>query len=252
MKNYFLIAISLLVVIACKQNEEPQPDRYLSSIKFTNGSSFNVTYNLFYSADKKLERISFKGISSSTPINIHYFLQYQSGKLDSIIRYDSIANVRLGAAGAEWTGDKMTFFWTSTNTYDAQGRITNVTAASGNVYRTVFLSDSTENYVDPVGADPEYLSWVTYRTASVKNPFRIKSNESLFPINNYVFNFINVTSKDGGFDLAESKSSLYKPDGSINYVTTNTYEGNLSGYPTKQTITYSTSSEVRTLEFTYQ
>jgi len=252
MRQLTLIVGCVLLTIACKQNEEPQPDRYLSSINFTNGTSFNVTYNLFYDADKKIERISFKGISSSVPINSHYFLQYKAGKLDSIIRYDSISNTRLGAVGASWTGDRMTFFWTSTYTYDAQGRISNFSATSGNVYRTVFLSDSTLNYVDPVGADPEYLSWVTYRSAGIKNPFLIKGNESLFPINNYVFNFINHTCKDGGFDLAESKSTLYKPDGSINYITNNTYEGNLSNYPTKQIITYSTSSEVRTLQFAYE
>ncbi|HRH58367.1 MAG: hypothetical protein U0T69_08585 [Chitinophagales bacterium] len=252
MKRSIIILSCLIFAIACKQNEGPQPDRYLSTINFTNGTSFNVTYQLFYTTDKKLERISFKGTSSSIPINNHYFLQYKAGKLDSIIRYDSIANTRLGAVGATWTGDRMSFFWTSTYTYDAQGRITNTSAASGNVYRTVFLSDSTLNYVDPPGIDPEYLSWVTYRVASIKNPFLIKGNESLFPINNYVFNFINHTCKDGGFDLAESKSTLYKPDGSIHYITTNSYTGNLSNYPTKQTITYSTSSEVRTLQFTYE
>lgn len=252
MKRILFILSCLIFAIACKQNEEPQPDRYLSSINFTNSSSFNVTYNLFYSADKKLERISFKGVSSSIPVNIHYFLQYKAGKLDSIIRYDSIANTRIGAVGASWTGDRMTFFWTSTYTYDAQGRITNTSAASGNVFRSVYLNDSTSNFFDPAGVDPEYLSWVTYRAANIKNPFRIKGNESLFPINNYVFNFINHSCKDGGFDLAESKSTLYKPDGSIDYITTNTYEGNLSNYPTKQTITYSSSSEVRTLQFTYE
>lgn len=36
-----------------EEKEEPQPDKYLSSINFANGTSFNVTYNLFYSADKK-------------------------------------------------------------------------------------------------------------------------------------------------------------------------------------------------------
>lgn len=252
MKSYILIVACFLLAIACKKEKEAQPDGYLSSIKFSNGSSFNVTYNLFYNTDKKLERISLKGISGSIPVNTHYFLQYDAGKLDSVIRFDSISNTRLGAVGADWTGNNMTFFWTSSYTYDGQNRITNFSSTSGNTFRTVYLADSTLNYFDEFGANPEYLSWVTYRNANVKNPFRIKGNENLFPINNYVFNFINVTSKDGGFDLAESKSSTYKTDGSIDYVTFNNYEGNISNYPTKQTITYSTSSEVRTLEFTYQ
>jgi hypothetical protein len=252
MKRQLLIACCFLFAIACKKNEPSAPEGYLSSIKFTNGSSFNVIYNLFYNSDKKLERISFKSISSSTPVNSHYFLQYTAGKLDSVIRFDSITNTRLGAAGADWTGDKMTFFWLSTYTYDVQNRITNISTTSGNVFRSVFLNDSAVNYFDPPGIDPEYLSWVTYRANNVKNPFRIKGNENLFPINNYVFNFINTTTKDGSFDLAESKSSLYKTDGSIEYVTFNNYEGNVLNYPTRQTITYSSSSEVRTLEFTYR
>ncbi len=253
MKSYILIAACFLLAIACKKNEEKQPEGYLSSIRFSNGTSFDFIYNLFYDTNKKLERISFKGISSSTPFNKHYFLKYDTGsKLDSVILFDSISNTRLGAVGADWTGNNMTFFWTSTYTYDGQNRITNFNTTSGNTFRTVFLPDSTVNYFDESGAAPEYLSWVTYRNANVKNPFRIKGNENLFPINNYVFNTINTTCKDGGFDLAESKSSLYKTDGSIEYVTFNNYEGNISNYPTKQIITYSTSSEVRTLEFTYQ
>lgn len=252
MKQYILIAACFLMAIACKKNEGPQPEGYLSSIRFTNGSSFDLTYKLFYDTNKKLERISFKGTSGSTPLNTHYFLIYEAGKLDSVIRFDSISNTRLGAVGADWTGNNMTFFWTSTFTYDGLNRITNTSAASGNTFRTVYLADSTVNYYDPSGADPEYLSWVTYRNANVKNPFRIKGNENIYPINNYVFNTINTTCKDGGFDLAESKSSLYKIDGSIDYVVFNGYEGNISNYPTKQIITYSTTSEVRTLEFTYQ
>lgn len=252
MKRQLLIACCFFLALACKKNEPSVPEGYLSSVKFTNGSSFNVTYNLFYTADKKLERVSLKGTSGSTPVNIQYFLQYEGGKLDSIIRFDSIANVRIGAVGATWTGDKMTFFWISTYTYDAQNRITNISTSSGNTFRTVFLSDSVVNYFDPSGADPEYLSWVTYRASNVKNPFRIKGNENLFPINNYVFNFINHTCKDGGFDLAESKSSAYKTDGSINDVITSTYEGNIRDYPTKQFIAFSNAPEIRTLEFSYQ
>lgn len=252
MKKYLLIVVCFLFAIACKKNETPQPDRYLSSIKFNNGTSLVVIYNLFYSADKKLERVTFRDVSGGTTINVLYSLKYEAGKLDSIIKYDSISSTRTGV-NAEWTGDKMTFFWTSTYTYNTQDRITNISTISGNVFRTEYLNDSTLNYLDPTGTDPEYLSWVTYRTADVKNPFRIKGNENLFPINNYIFNFINeVSTKEGGFDLAESKSTLYNTDGSIYYISTNTYDGNLSSYPTKQTITYSRSSEVRTLEFTYR
>jgi len=253
MKRQIVLILCILAAIACKKNEDPQPEGFLSSVKYMNGSSFNLTYKLFYKSDKKLDRISFKGTNGPNTLNNHYFMHYNaSGKLDSIVVFDSIALVRLGSAAAVWTGERMTSFWNSTYTYDVQGRISNTVALSGNSFRANFLADSTENYFDPSGPDPEYLSWVTYRAVSVKNPFRIKNNESLFPINNYVFNFINTTIKDGGFEFAESKSALYTTGGAIEYVVSNNYEGNISSYPTKAITTYSTSAEVRTLEFTYQ
>lgn len=40
-----------------KEKEEPQAHKYLSSINFVNVISLNLTYNLFYGADKKLDSI---------------------------------------------------------------------------------------------------------------------------------------------------------------------------------------------------
>lgn len=254
MRKLFLFAITVMFFsISCKKNNDSIKEGLLSSIKFYNTpNTFNVTYQLYYNAEKKLERISYKGSTPGGTVNVHYFMEYVAGKLDSIIEFDSTSNTRWDAVGADWTENKMTFFWRSTHIYDTENRIINSTTISGNITRYEYLTDSSIAYFDPVGSDPEYKLWVTYRTSNTKNPFRIKGNETLFPINNFVFSLVNNQIFNGGFELAESRNTYYKPDGTLQYIQNAAYEGNVNGYPTKVTISNDRSPEIRVFEFTYQ
>lgn len=255
MKNIFsLVAISVLLIGACKKKDNEPKSTLLSKIRYYNNpNTFDVTYQLHYISDSILERISLKGFNSAGSVNTHYFMKYDlSGKLDSIIQFDSISNTRWDAVGADWTGNNMTFFWRSTYTFDSQGRIVTSTSIAGNILRYSYLTDSTVVYFDPVGSDPEYKSYVTYRASNVKNPFRLRKNETLYPINNYVFNFINHTCREGMFELAESKNSNYSSAGTLQSLQYRSYEGNVNGYPTKLNISYEGAAETRMLEFSYK
>jgi hypothetical protein len=200
----------------------------------------------------QIERISNKSTKVGSIWNYQYFLKYADNKLDSIILYDSISLIKIGGVAAEWTDDDMTFFWTSNHIYDDKNRLTSSTSLSGNQFKYEYKGDSSLLFFDEAGANPEYLSQISHRTSAIKNPFRIFKNESLFPINNYIFNFINNDFKNGNFPEATDKVTAYKNDGNIENTSFGKYEGILDGYPLKLTISYNNSPEIRILEYSYE
>jgi YD repeat-containing protein len=238
--------------MSCKKEENPHKDNLLTAIRFYNDpKTFDVTYTLHYNAEKKLERVSCKGNTAGGAVNYHYFLQYTSGQLDSIIQFDSITNTIWDKVGAQWDGGKMSFFWRSNYTYDTQGRMVQAISLSGSVTRWEYFADSSVTYFDPSGAEPEYKLYVTYRADNVKNPFRLKGNEALYPINSYVFNFVNNTLVDGMYGLSEARSILYRPDGTVVRTQNTTHEGSQDGYPLKLAYSFEGTTETRFMEFTY-
>lgn len=253
MNKLAILLVSTILFISCKKEENEDISHFLKTIRFTNNSSsFDVTYTIFYNSNKQIERISNKNAKIGSIWNFQYFLKYVDNKLDSIILYDSISLIKIGGVAAEWTNDDMTFFWTSNHIYDDKNRLTSSTSLSGNHFKYEYKGDSSLLFFDEAGANPEYLTQISHRTSALKNPFRIYKNESLFPINNYVFNYINNDFKNGNFFEATDKVTAYKNDGTIQNTSFGKYEGILDGYPLKLSISYNNSSEIRTLEYSYE
>jgi len=254
MKNYIFALIIILLAVSCKkEDKEAANTHHLKTIRFTNTpNSFNLLYTIYYNADNTIQRISQQGTTSGGTVNSHYHLYYTASKLDSIVNVDSNGTYLPVTIRAAWTGNNMTSFWNSAYTYDSQNRVTIVNTSSGNALRYIFTTDSIALYFDPNGADPEYLSTILNLNNDVKNPFVIANNESLFPINNYVFNFINNDFKYANTTHAIGTLKYFYSTGTLSNIQYANYSGLVDGYPTQLQISYNNSTETRLLQFTYE
>jgi len=248
MKHFLFLLLLGGLLTGCEKETAPNQN-YLTKVKFDQGGGAVTTYTIKYNADKKIERID--AVRPSTSSEWYYEFEYDGGVLDSVISYELPSGAVWGRVGADWTDSLMTFFWTSTYSYDGSNRVSERSTTSGNLFRSEYAGDSTLNYFDESGPTPEYLSWVTYRSSSVKNPFRIKDNESAFPVNSYVFNIIQIPSTNGMYEYAETRTNSYNASGTLTQWTVNTFEGNINGYPEKM-ISNVSGVETRILEFTYE
>ena len=248
MKKMILISVISLSILAigCKKDAATLKDLYLLSIKYTTPAGANETYSFQYNSNNILTRVDLtKPISTDN----HYFIFHYTGtQLDSIVEFN-YDDSRASAANTVWSSGKMTGFWILTYEYDGQNRITKKQYFSGTYFRVVYAGDSVSYFYYNLVA--EHLNFVSHISSSIRNPFRIKSNESIFPMNDFVLNDIN-SDFSGMLYNAESSNADYNDLGVITYETYNTFEGSNNGYPLKIKNYEKSGTLLATYEFTYR
>lgn len=245
---YFLAAVCS--VLACKKETGTNTTTpILKSVTYTHATtaSLNKVYTIYRNASDLIDSVVVTGATASDYKRFVFF--QASGKLDSVLQYNSSNAVTIRSI-ANWSGNNLVGFWVLSYVYDSNNRIIKKLYPSGSFFRVEHFADSSVFYYDEIGADPEYKSYVQYFNKSLKNPFRLYKYENAFAINNLVFNAFSADSH-GMYSYPFGDYREYNPAGTVTMIGTNSFSGNLNGYPTSMQF-ISNGSASYTLTFAYE
>ncbi|QQR99033.1 MAG: hypothetical protein IPK18_05855 [Sphingobacteriales bacterium] len=238
-KLLFLLISAILFLSSCKKEAAQKNTRIKTyEVKYLTLDPLKLIFS--YNSFNKIDSIE---ILISGTKQLTYYCKYKSDhSLDSLINTYGANRI---ARKVEYENFKIKKLGNYTITYTNSGFINTFTNDTY-LYRYEYSGDSIMTY-QKIGNDPEQPEKIYKISSNIKNPFYINgfTNEfSLFSCIQYELEAYVTDDLFAPYCVTEINLGSQK--------TTYNIDGLFNNYPLKETVSYSTSSFITTMKFTYE